>query len=99
MTLAHICHAIGCTSKIDPSLLMCRKHWQKVPLYLKLEVKRNYKKGQEVSKTPTPQYLEAMKAAINAVGKKEGRIDDDTRTNSRVRKTSSSIGGIARFTN
>lgn len=64
---AHTCHARGCTRKVDPSLLMCARHWRLCPRPQRLEVLRWYRKGQEDSKTPSAQYLTAARAAIDAV--------------------------------
>ncbi|MEO0533301.1 MAG: hypothetical protein AAF215_05490 [Cyanobacteria bacterium P01_A01_bin.123] len=63
----HHCHAIGCEKEVLRILLMCRKHWRMVPKDLRDEVNRTYKFGQEVDKVPSPEYMAAAKAAIEAV--------------------------------
>lgn len=73
MDAKHICHAQGCTVEIPPRLLMCWRHWMKVPIPLRDAVWREYVPGQEVTKTPTREYLQAMRNAINAVAAKEGQ--------------------------
>jgi hypothetical protein len=70
--MTHRCHAIGCELEVPPNLLLCRRHWFMVPKPLRKEVWRLYRPGQEVSKTPTPEYLVAAKAAIDAVAEREG---------------------------
>lgn len=54
-------------------MLMCRAHWWRVPRDIQNEVWRCYRKGQEIRKDPSPEYLAAMAAAIDAVAAAEGR--------------------------
>jgi hypothetical protein len=63
----HECHVETCDTRVHPRLLMCAYHWRLVPTILKLAVWEHYVPGQEVSKTPTAAYLNAAKAAIQAV--------------------------------
>lgn len=67
----HTCHAKGCKKVVPPRLLMCLPHWRKVPADLQARVWATYRPGQEVLKDPTPEYLEAAQAAIDAVAAKE----------------------------
>jgi hypothetical protein len=67
----HTCHARGCNVPVPPRLLMCRVHWRMVPKPLRDEVWMTYRPGQEITKEPTPEYLDAMQAAIEAVAQKE----------------------------
>lgn len=69
----HICHAEGCEVGVPPKLLFCLKHWRMTPARIKAAVWREYRAGQEMTKTPTPEYLAVMAAAIEAVAKLEGR--------------------------
>jgi len=69
----HLCHAEGCTVPVPLRLMACLKHWRLVPIALQRAVWNEYVPGQERTKTPTPAYLEAAKAAIEAIAKKEGR--------------------------
>jgi hypothetical protein len=55
-------------------MLMCRQHWHLVPRELRREVWRHYVPGQEITKDPSPEYLEAALAAVRAVAKLEGRL-------------------------
>lgn len=68
----HTCHAAGCETRVPPRLLMCAKHWRKVPLGLQRRVWRTYRPGQEVTMDPSPAYVEAARAAIAAVAEAEG---------------------------
>lgn len=74
-TNTHTCHALGCEKIVQPKLLMCARHWRMVPTRLQLAVWTYYKPGQEVSKTPSREYLTATANAINAVAEKEGRAE------------------------
>jgi len=51
---------------------MCRKHWFMVPRALQRQVWALYRPGQEVRKDPSPEYLDAATAAVEAVAKAEG---------------------------
>lgn len=66
-TMIHECHAVGCDRPVDPRYLMCPQCWRRVPYSLKQEVLRCYRAGQEVRKDPTPEYLEAARAAIDSL--------------------------------
>jgi len=46
---------------------MCRRHWFMVPINMRARVWATYQPGQEQEKDPTPEYLEAARAAIEAV--------------------------------
>lgn len=71
--MSHKCHARGCDAEVPPARLMCGPHWRLVPQPLKDAVWATYRRGQEITKTPTAEYLEAAKAAIEAVAAREGR--------------------------
>ncbi len=68
----HFCHALECEVSIDPRLLMCYGHWGLVPKSLKQQVYRTYRKGQEIDKGPSPEYIRAARAAIVAVEQAQG---------------------------
>lgn len=70
--LEHRCHAAGCQNPIPPKLLMCRKHWSKVPKKIQRLVRTQYRAGQEITKTPSSEYMFAARLAIAAVKKAEG---------------------------
>lgn len=50
---------------------MCYKHWSLVPADLRRLVWRHYRKGQEVDKNPSQEYLEVTKKAQDAVEQRE----------------------------
>lgn len=69
--MPHTCHAESCQVPVPPKMLMCRKHWYMVPAPLRREVWRVYRPGQEIDKNPSSEYLDVMRAAIDAVAEKE----------------------------
>lgn len=72
--MSHRCHASGCGKAVPPNLLMCLKHWRMVPRAEQREVWRTYRRGQEIDKRPSPEYLAAATAAIQAVAEREARM-------------------------
>lgn len=70
---AHRCHAVDCPTPVPPAKLMCLHHWYMVPVVLRHDVWNAYVPGQEIRKDPTPEYLAAADAAIQAVAEKEGK--------------------------
>jgi hypothetical protein len=68
---AHLCHARNCEQPVPPRMLMCARHWRMVPKELQTAVWREYRPGQEISKTPTAAYLAVMVEAIAAVAHAE----------------------------
>lgn len=63
----HHCHATGCRVAVRPQLLMCIRHWRLVPPDLQRAVWRHYRPGQCDDKRPSPDWLSAARAAIDAV--------------------------------
>lgn len=74
----HTCHARGCVRVIPPRLLMCAPHWRMVPMELRRQVMVYYRLGQETDKKPSPMYLKAMRAAIDAVAALEAKDRERT---------------------
>lgn len=68
---AHHCHADGCTVRVSPALFMCRPHWRKVPARMQKRIWREYRKGQEIDKKPSANYIAAAKEAIAHVANVE----------------------------
>lgn len=55
----HHCHWPGCERKVPPAAWGCMKHWKMLPLALQRKIWAAFRPGQEVSKTPTRDYVEA----------------------------------------
>lgn len=53
---------------------MCLAHWRRVPHDLQRAVWATYREGQEITKTPSREYVHAAEAAIAAIAAKEGRV-------------------------
>ncbi len=57
----HKCAVPGCPARIDSRLLMCLRHWRRVPADLKVAVWREYRAGMGSA------YDVAVAAAVDAV--------------------------------
>lgn len=51
---------------------MCSRHWHLLHYALRRQIYKHYTPGQEVTKTPTREYLDVALAAIDYVAEKEG---------------------------
>lgn len=58
----HHCHWPGCTQEVPPALWGCKRHWFALPLHLRNEIWRTYRPGQEITKTPSADYIKAAQA-------------------------------------
>lgn len=58
----HTCHWPGCPRKVPPKMWGCREHWFALPKALRDEIWRTYRPGQEITKTPSQDYLMAARA-------------------------------------
>jgi hypothetical protein len=70
----HLCHARGCKTAVPPVMFMCRLHWYMIPKKDRDLVWALYQPGQEITKTPTMEYLVHADHCIDAVAKKEGIV-------------------------
>lgn len=57
-TRDHHCHWPGCEKQVPPAMWGCRSHWFRLPAGLRARVWATYKPGQEVTLTPSREYLE-----------------------------------------
>ena len=73
----HTCHWPGCAREVPPKLWGCREHWYQLPKALRDAIWREYRPGQEITKTPSPRYIAvavlvqgwiAGKVTVNADG-------------------------------
>jgi hypothetical protein len=60
-TFDHHCHWPGCERVVPPAMWGCKQHWFKLPARLRALIWRTYQPGQEVTKTPSRDYLDAAK--------------------------------------
>lgn len=59
---AHRCHWPGCDKEVPPIMWGCKAHWFSLPRKLRDEIWRTYRRGQEVTKAPSAEYIAAAKA-------------------------------------
>jgi hypothetical protein len=57
--MSHTCHWPGCQKEVPPSLWGCSSHWYKLPAALRAKIWRTYVAGQEITKTPSREYIAA----------------------------------------
>lgn len=69
--MKHTCHWPGCPREVPPSMWGCREHWYKLPKPLRDGIWKYYRPGQEVTKTPSEEYI-AMAALVR--GWIEGKV-------------------------
>lgn len=58
----HNCHWPGCTRAVPPRMWGCKPHWFALPKHLRDLIWATYRPGQEITKTPSPEYIEAANA-------------------------------------
>lgn len=57
--MSHHCHWPTCNKEVPPSMWGCAKHWFTLPKPLRDKIWRTYRAGQEISKDPSDEYMEA----------------------------------------
>lgn len=55
----HTCHWPGCKKEVPPKMWGCKNHWYRLPSYLRARILHTYRPGQEITKTPSKEYLSA----------------------------------------
>lgn len=55
----HHCHWPGCPKRVPPAIWGCRDHWYTLPPHLRRKILTAYRPGQEITKRPSAEYLEA----------------------------------------
>lgn len=55
--MAHRCHWPGCKREVPPKLWGCGEHWWALPADLRARIWSTYREGQEITKTPSVDYL------------------------------------------
>ena len=59
---SHTCRAVRCVKLIPMDMLMCAKHWRMVPLALRREVWREYRRWKAGATSMTAAYADAVQA-------------------------------------
>jgi hypothetical protein len=57
----HHCHWPGCETEVPPAMWGCRRHWYQLPKRLRDRIWETYMPGQEITKTPSAEYVEVAK--------------------------------------
>jgi len=68
----HICHAKGCDVLVPPARFMCMRHWRMLPEDTRDLIWSVYRDGQEITMTPSAEYLQIAREAIAWLAAKEG---------------------------
>jgi hypothetical protein len=58
----HTCHWPGCEVEVPPKKWGCLAHWLTLPAPLRRRILNAYVPGQEITKTPSKEYIEAALA-------------------------------------
>lgn len=59
--MTHTCHWPGCDRIVPPRLWGCRPHWFALPQPLRTLIWSTYRPGQEITKTPSREYVQAAR--------------------------------------
>ena len=59
--MKHTCHWPGCMNVVPAKLWGCPNHWFRLPVQLRNRIKATYVAGQEVTKTPSLEYVEVAR--------------------------------------
>jgi len=57
-TRSHHCHWPGCGKDVPPAVWGCKEHWFRLPKRLRDRIWATYRIGQEVSMSPSREYLD-----------------------------------------
>lgn len=60
-TRPHTCHWPGCEQQVPPAMWGCKSHWFRIPKRLRYRIWETYNPGQEITLTPSDEYLEAAR--------------------------------------
>ncbi len=70
-TRRHTCHWPGCFAQVPPAMWGCKRHWYTLPKELRDRIWQTYRPGQEVSLTPSTDYITAARAAQDWIRARE----------------------------
>jgi hypothetical protein len=73
----HTCHWTGCTRQVPPAMWGCKTHWYKLPLAIRRRIWRCYQPGQEVTQTPSREYIDAAREAEAWIATQQRPAPDD----------------------
>lgn len=62
-TRDHHCHWPGCAKQVPPAMWGCKAHWFRLPKHIRDAIWRAYEPGQEITQSPSRDYVVAARAA------------------------------------
>jgi hypothetical protein len=62
--MPHTCHAHGCGLPVPASMFACRVHWYALRKPMRDAIWREYRRGQERDKRPSPRYMAVQRRAV-----------------------------------
>jgi hypothetical protein len=74
--MTHACHATRCRTEVPPKMFMCRPHWYRLPKSYRDAIWAAYRPGQEVTKDPSLEYLEAAMAAVRYLDQTDAALTE-----------------------
>jgi hypothetical protein len=74
-TSGHTCHWPGCGKEVPAAMWGCRVHWYQIPTKLRNLIWATYRPGQEISKTPSKEYVEAAREVRDWIIAHESSLD------------------------
>ena len=57
--MIHLCHWPECEKEVPPAMWGCKAHWFTLPKKIRDRIWATYVPGQEITKTPSAEYLDA----------------------------------------
>jgi hypothetical protein len=69
----HECHWPGCNKQVPPAMWGCKKHWFLLPRDLRNKVWHTYRPGQEITLTPSKEYVAVAREVQDWIRRSEGR--------------------------
>lgn len=69
----HHCHWPGCNRAVPPAMWGCKAHWFRLPMALRSLIWRTYKPGQEITKEPSREYVEAARKVQEWIEQQESK--------------------------
>ena len=70
-TREHHCHWPGCSAAVPPRLWGCSKHWFTLPGRLRGAIHATYRPGQEITKTPSAEYVKVAREVQEWIATRE----------------------------
>jgi hypothetical protein len=77
-TRNHHCHWPGCEKQVPPAMWGCKAHWFQLPSILRAKIWRTYRPGQEVTMTPSADYIAVAKEVQAWIQKAIDEMNDES---------------------